>query len=281
MFACQDDLPAVPKGGRIRGTVTYRGVEAREFGGVTLRVSAFPTWPPSGPPLAQQEHRLTSPDAIEPRSYELKHLSTKSTYFVVAQLIDHTQPLEQLPLDVPLGAHPSTCALGRDEGRLVVNADEPIDTIDIEIFDRAGRDDPCAPNPCPDPGRASLLLEVSSGVESVAATDQLLVVLFSAWPPPAGPPSAVQIIPGSEIAFPQTVMVENVAPADYAIYLCLDRNSDGLMGCTEEDTFNAYRSGELVSLSANTLTALNMTLEDGSGEAVAPPEDCTPARDGG
>jgi len=272
---CQDELPAVPPGGRIHGTVHYEGTERDSFGGTTLRVSAFPFWPPVGPPIAQQEFENPRLSPASPQRYELHHLGSQSTYFVVAQLIDHTKPLEQLPHDVPLGTYPSVCALGRDEGRVAVLEDRAVVDIDIEIFDAAGQDDPCVPVLCPDPGKASLLIEIAAPDVNVDEGDQLFVALFTQWPPPAGPPSAVQFVSGKDVSFPQQVLLANATPGSYAVYVCLDRGSDGAMGCTEEDVFAPYRGGELVAVEADTITGLAIQLEDGSGKSTPAPEDCS------
>lgn len=274
LAGCQDELPSQSAGQRIVGTVSYAGEEADDYGEVTVRVSAFPFWPPMGPPIALQEHVNPSLSADDPQPFELKFLGTESTYFVVAQLLDSTAP-PQPPNSLPLGSYPNTCALGRDEGRIAVLEDAPVEDIGIEVFDEGGSADPCAPELCPDPGLGSLFVEVGSA-ETINAEDQLLVILFPSWPPPPGPPVAAEVVAGESVQFPQGVLLANVPAGPHALLVCLDRGSDSLMGCSGDDISAPYRSGEQIDIQADVITALSIQLEDGSGEPIEAPQDCSP-----
>jgi hypothetical protein len=237
LCACTD-IPAPVPGGRILGTASYQGTAAQTMKRPALRVMAVVDFPPSASPLAFQIIEAGEQASFPAKvAYELKGIAPYM-YKIAAQLIDLDEP-DAAATQLPLGGYPSFCSLlDPARGWVTVTQDAPTTGIDFTLYDNAGTEDPCnaATSICPAPGLSTMNLVVRAS-NIPTASDRLIFALFSTFP--STTPARTRIVPGSEIAFPQTVLDNAVVPGSYAaLYVCFDVGGDSGTGlCSGDDAY--------------------------------------------
>jgi hypothetical protein len=232
------DIPAPAAGGRILGTASYQGSAHQTMKRPALRVMALVDFPPSSSPLGFQiieaDEQPSFPSAV---AYELKGIAPY-VYKVAAQLVDLDDP-NAAATQLPLGGYPNFCSLlEQDQGWVTVTEAVPATGIDFTVYDNAGTEDPCnaTTSICPQPGKSTMNLVVRSS-KTPAASDRLIFALFSIFP--STTPTRTRIVPGTELAFPQTLIDDTITPGSYmALYVCFDVGGNSGTGlCTSEDAF--------------------------------------------
>jgi len=257
LAACSNQLVPEPKGGRISGTVTYTGQANQAFARPGLVVSAFFTYPPSGPPHAFST--LDMPVGTTTMPYELRNLPA-GNFRIVATAVDLAAPAVTGPTDNPTGGYPSVCALTTPAADVLVMADVPVAGIDIALYDHGGNADPCHrdTSSCPPAGRASLLIELVSTIPLVAP-DKVAYALF---PGPASAPVDFLSLAATDVpAFPHTMIRPNLAPGSYLVFVCRDVGGNNLTGCGPEDVSLYYMDKTLLPLAADTVTRVRFDLD--------------------
>lgn len=257
LVACSNQLVPEAKGGRISGTVTHSGQANQAFARPGLVVSAFFTYPPSGPPHAFAT--LDMPPGTMTMPYELRNLPA-GNFRIVASTADLAAPTVTGPTDNPTGGYPSICALTTPAADVLVTADVPVAGIDITLFEHGGNDDPCHHDTsvCPPAGRASLLIELVSAIPLVAP-DKVAYALF---PGPASPPVDFLSLAATDVpSFPHTMVRPNLAAGSYWVFVCRDLGGNNPIGCGPEDVSLYYMDKTLLPLAADTITRLRFDLD--------------------
>ena len=257
LAACSNQLAPEPKGGRISGTVTYSGQANQAFVRPGLVVSAFFTYPPSGPPHAFAT--LDMPAGTTTMAYELRNLPV-GNFRVVASATDLAAPTATGPTDNPTGGYPSICALTTPAADVPVTADVPVAGINITLFDQGGNADPCHRDTtvCPPVGRASLLIELASATPLVAP-DKVAYALF---PGPTSAPVDFLSLAATDVpVFPHTMVRPNLAPGSYLVFVCRDVGGNNPIGCGPEDVSLYYMDKALLPLAADTITRVHFDLD--------------------
>ena len=232
------DIPAPAAGGRILGTISYRGTAHQTMKRPAVRVMVVVDFPPSAGPLGFQIIEAGEQPTFPTRvSYELRGIAPY-VYKVVAQLVDLADPNAAATV-LPLGGYPDFCSLlDPGKGWVPVTQVAPASNIDFTLYDNAGTEDPCnaSTSICPQPGHATLNLSVQS-TKAPTAADRLIFALFSTFP--STTPSRTRIVLGSQLAFPQTLLDDAIEPGSYAaMYVCFDVGGNSGTGlCTAEDAF--------------------------------------------
>jgi hypothetical protein len=260
--ACDDDRPSVSQGGVIEGRVFYEGQTYPALSRPALQVAAFGTFPPGGPPHAARviENPVFGDDGVP---YRLSGLPVYDKFFVVGQIIDLDDPANTT---APAGSYPDFCQLSEPTGTVAVTEDAPTTGIDFTLYGSGGAEDPCAvvTDACPEAGRGSLVIEARANVAAgdIGASDTAVIALFTSFP---GAPALFRVVPSADLEFPLTVILPNVVPNDYVVYVCYDRGGDNSQGlCDEtEDTFAFYDMQNKVSFAEATIVQLGLDLETG------------------
>ena len=232
------DIPAATVGGRILGKISYQGTAHQTMKRPAVRVMVVVDFPPSSGPLGFQIiERGEQPNFPAQVSYELLGI-VPYQYKVVAQLVDLAEP-EAAATQLPLGGYPNFCALlAPDQGWVVVRDDAPVTGADFSLYDNAGTTDPCntSTSVCPQAGRATMNLVVQSARTPVSV-DRVIVALFANFPSTAT--TSTRLVPGDQLAFPQTILDDSIPPGSYAaLYVCFDVGGNSGTGlCTGEDAY--------------------------------------------
>jgi hypothetical protein len=258
---CGTNIPDPPAGERVSGTLTYAGTAQLSMARPAARVLLFLDFPPSGSPLAMLN--IEKPDFSKPVPYELAWVSPNQ-YKVLAQLIDLSSPDTDVTT-LPAGGYPDFCTLSRtDQGFVTISASAPAKNIDITLYDLAGQTDPCnAPaTVCPLAGKATVSVVVQSS-RVPTPTDSLVFALFSTFP--STTPASSRKILGQDLAFPETIIDNKLAPGTYsALYTCFDVGSNSGMGlCTSEDAY-VLSMATPITLVADQITNVTVDLDSGT-----------------
>jgi len=237
LCACTD-IPEAPTGGCILGKISYQGSAHLAMKRPAVRVMVVVDFPPSAGPLGFQIiERGEQPNFPVQVSYELKGI-VPYQYKVVAQLIDLANP-DAAATQLPLGGYPNFCALlAPDRGWIAVSKVAAVTGADFSLYDNAGTTDPCntSTTVCPQAGKATMNLVVQSS-KAIASADRLIAALFATFP--STTTTSTSAIPGSQLAFPYTILNNSIPPATYsALYVCFDVGGNSGTGlCTDEDAF--------------------------------------------
>jgi hypothetical protein len=267
--ACDDELPPHRPGNAIEGRVSYLGQTAPSLERPALQVAAFGAFPPGGPPHAARviEDPVFPDDPEDGVPYRLDGLPVYDKFFVAGQIIDLADPAYT---SGPAGAYPDFCQLTESKGVVAVTDDAPTAGVDFALYDSGGAADPCVivTDPCPEAGAASLVVKARADVDAdeLGDNDTAVVALFASYP---GAPSTFRVLPRASLAFPLEVVLPNVAPGAYTVYVCYDVGGDNSQGLCEqgEDRFAFYVSDQTkVRFDEATIVVLGIDLDTGASD---------------
>jgi len=255
--ACSNQLVPAPAGGRISGTVYYSGQANQTYARPGLVVSAFRTYPPSGPPYAFAT--LDMPPGTTAMAYALRNLPA-GPFRVVAMVQDLAAPAITGLTDNPTGGYPNVCALTTSAADVTVMTEVPVSGIDITVYDRGGSDDPCHLDKatCPPAGSAALLIEVVSATP-LAAPDDLIYGLFTG--PNSAPVDFLSLAAADVPAFPYTMIRRDLPPGSYLVDVCRDVGGNSPRGCGAGDIDLYYLDKTLLPLAADTITRVRFDMD--------------------
>lgn len=254
---CSSELPpAPPPGNGISGRVFYAGSLDTRAPGQALVISAFATFPPSGPPHGLLQ--VSAPDfTAAGLPYALSFLPEYG-YFVLAEIVDLNDPSASFSGEAA-GGYPNTCKLGADGARVAVSADHVATGIDLTIYDEGGAQDPChhpsAPPPTPVPTPALAVTLTSSDLHP--GSDDLVSIAVFTSDPPAGAPAAATMAMAT--GFPQTLTLDSVPATRAFVSACFRKASDSFLCNSPGDVL--VTAPDPVTISAGHTAAVTIDLE--------------------